>query len=89
MEKACLLAQRCRQAITTIDSQSCGHQFSLSASFGVSDAQTCSYQLDRLFGGADAAVFKCKDLSHNCVSNFGSPQLTVTKSANPIYVFCA
>ncbi|MFT6897526.1 MAG: diguanylate cyclase (GGDEF)-like protein [Paraglaciecola sp.] len=75
VEKAMLLAEQCRQAIAAIDSQGCGHQFSLTASFGVSDAQTCGYQLDKLFAGADAALYNCKDSGRNRIHRFESNQL--------------
>jgi PleD family two-component response regulator len=70
-----LIAEQCRLSIAAIDSQGCGHQFSLTASFGVSDAQTCGYQLDRLFAAADAALYKCKDSGRNCIHHFESDQL--------------
>ncbi|MFQ3198386.1 MAG: diguanylate cyclase (GGDEF)-like protein [Paraglaciecola sp.] len=75
VEKAMLIAEQCRLSIAAIDSQGCGHQFSLTASFGVSDAQTCGYQLDRLFAAADAALYKCKDSGRNCIHHFESDQL--------------
>lgn len=81
MEKALLLAEQCRQAIAAIDSKGSGHQFSLSASFGLSDTQTCGYQLDKLFAGADAALYQCKDLGRNRINRFEANQLTFTLPA--------
>ena len=84
LEKALVLAEQCRQAIAGIDSQGCGHQFSLSASFGVSDAQSCGYQLDRLFAGADAALYQCKDFGRNRVYPFESQQLAFALPASRV-----
>jgi diguanylate cyclase (GGDEF)-like protein len=64
------IAEKCRKEIEKIDTSATGHQFTLTASFGVSDASVCGYEFTQLFAGADRALYQSKDLGRNQVFNF-------------------
>jgi diguanylate cyclase (GGDEF)-like protein len=64
------LAEKCRKAIEKVDTTSSGHQFTLTASFGVSDSSVCGYEFTKLFAGADRALYQAKDLGRNRVFNY-------------------
>ena len=66
------IAEKCRSAIEKVDSLSSGHQFTLTASFGVSDSSVCGYEFTKLFAGADRALYQAKDLGRNKVFNYQS-----------------
>ena len=57
-DKALLLAEICRDAIAAIDTEKSGCKFSLTASFGVSSADSSGYQLKQLLADADNAMYK-------------------------------
>ena len=63
------MAQRCRTAIAAIDTEPCGFQISLTASFGVA---TFSHddigQYANLLVKADQALYRAKSAGRNCVS---------------------
>jgi diguanylate cyclase (GGDEF)-like protein len=63
-------ADKCRRAIEKIDTCATGHQFTLTASFGVSDSSMCGYEFTTLFAGADRALYQSKDLGRNQVFNY-------------------
>ncbi len=63
------LAQRCRVAISEIDTEPSGVQFSLSASFGVASiGQHDSGHYANLMEAADKALYQAKSDGRNCVS---------------------
>lgn len=64
------IADKCRKAIQQIDTSTTGHQFTLTASFGVSDSSMCGYEFTTLFAGADRALYQSKDLGRNQVFNY-------------------
>jgi diguanylate cyclase (GGDEF)-like protein len=64
------IAEKCRRAIEKVDTSASGHQFALTASFGVADSSVCSYEFTTLFAGADKALFQAKDLGRNQVYNY-------------------
>ena len=64
------IAEECRKAIEKVESSVTGHQFSLTASFGVSDSSVCGYEFTRLFAGADRALYQAKDFGRNKVFNY-------------------
>ncbi|WJG07815.1 GGDEF domain-containing protein [Aliiglaciecola sp. LCG003] len=70
IDEALKIADICRQAIEHIDSSETNFEFKITASFGVSDSQTCGYSLEKLFGGADAALYHSKDCGRNKVFQF-------------------
>ena len=47
-----------------------GHQFTLTASFGVSDPSICGHESAKLFSGAYRALYQAKDLGRNKVFNY-------------------
>lgn len=77
LEKAMQIAEQCRQAIAALDSTESGQQFKLTASFGVADAETCGYHFDKLFAGADTALYRSKDLGRNQVYSYKLDQLSL------------
>ncbi|MFT5924043.1 MAG: diguanylate cyclase (GGDEF)-like protein [Paraglaciecola sp.] len=64
------IAEKCRKAIEKIDTSATEHQFTLTASFGVSDSSVCGYEFTTLFAGADRALYQSKDLGRNQVFNY-------------------
>ncbi|MGI5310293.1 GGDEF domain-containing protein [Rheinheimera sp. WS51] len=69
-DKALLLAEICREAISAIDTTESGHSFTLSASFGVSNSITSGYQLKQLLADADHAMYQAKKQGKNQVEEF-------------------
>ena len=70
LKKAMQLAEKCRQAIESLESTGSGEEFKITASFGVADAANCAYDFDKLFAGADAALYRSKDLGRNQVYGY-------------------
>ncbi|WP_438864539.1 GGDEF domain-containing protein [Neptunicella sp.] len=70
VEKACQLAESCREAIAQIDTQPSGHQFRLTASFGISHNTQAGYDLDKLFAYADKALYSSKDSGRNKIYTY-------------------
>lgn len=69
-DKAALLAEICRDAIATIDTNDSGNVFPLSASFGVSSSDTSGYQLKQLLADADLAMYKAKQAGRDQVATY-------------------
>jgi diguanylate cyclase len=69
-DKAMLLAEICREAIGSIDSTDSGHNFMLSASFGVSNSVSSGYQLKQLLADADHAMYQAKKSGKDRVEAF-------------------
>lgn len=70
------IAEKCRRAIEKVDTSASGHQFTLTASFGVSDSSTCDYEFTKLFAGADRALYQSKDLGRNQVFSYQANAFT-------------
>ena len=64
------IAEKCRKAIEQVDTSASGHEFTITASFGVSDSSVCGYEFTKLFAGADRALYQSKDLGRNQVFNY-------------------
>ncbi len=47
-----------------------GNQFTLTASFGVSDPSICGHEFTKLLAGTDRALYQAKDLGRNKVFNY-------------------
>lgn len=77
MAKALQIAELCRTAIERIDTIDSGYRYRISASFGVSDAKTCGYNVDKLFAGADAALYQSKNSGRNRVYQYKIDQLPI------------
>ncbi|HEU0152238.1 MAG TPA: GGDEF domain-containing protein [Arenimonas sp.] len=54
------LARDCRQRIAAIDSRGAGHDFSVTASFGVAGSHACGHDFDQLLARADDALYRAK-----------------------------
>lgn len=70
LDEAMRVAELCRAAIAKIDTTETEHDFSITASFGVSNTQACGYNLDKLFAGADIALYESKNSGRNKVYKF-------------------
>ncbi|MAD74429.1 MAG: GGDEF domain-containing protein [Rheinheimera sp.] len=70
LDKATLLAEICRDAIASIDCSSSEHQFSLSASFGVSGSVVSGYDNKQLLADADKAMYEAKAMGRNQVVEY-------------------
>jgi diguanylate cyclase len=62
-----LLAEKLRQALIRVDTSPSGHDFSLSASFGISSSASSGYRLDLLMQNADRAMYQAKHGGRNRV----------------------
>jgi diguanylate cyclase len=60
VQQAMKIAEECRQRINSIDTKELGIDFTISASFGVTESGTCGYQLKDLLASADKAMYKAK-----------------------------
>ncbi|MDF3126997.1 GGDEF domain-containing protein [Rheinheimera sp. 1928-s] len=69
-DKAHLLADICRDAISNIDTAVSGYEFQLSASFGVTSAQISGYHFTKLIEDADTAMYQAKQQGRNKVQFF-------------------
>ncbi|GAC14914.1 GGDEF domain-containing protein [Aliiglaciecola lipolytica] len=80
VDEAVKVAEICRVAIERIDTGETEHKFKITASFGVSDASLCGYSLERLFAGADTALYDSKENGRNRVYRYNTskPSLTPT-----------
>ncbi len=65
---ATLRAEACRAAIEAIITQASGYEFTITASFGVSDVCLSGFNLDKLLADADAAAYQSKHAGRNRVT---------------------
>jgi len=72
---ATLRAEACRVAIEEITTEASGFNFSLSASFGVTDIKTSGFDLEKLLADADKAAYDSKDAGRNRVTVFKASEL--------------
>lgn len=68
LHTALKLAESCRVAINQIDTAPSGHDFTISASLGVTDTQLSGYSLEQLTTDADSAMYQSKDDGRNRIS---------------------
>ncbi|MDR8524557.1 GGDEF domain-containing protein [Shewanella fidelis] len=69
-EAAIEIAERCQKAIAAIETKYSGHQFSLSASFGVSSNMVDDLSLDPILKRADIALYVSKNAGRNQVTRY-------------------
>lgn len=69
-DKAHLLADICRDAISNVDTAASGYEFKLSASFGVTSTELSGYHLTKLIEDADTAMYQAKQQGRNKVHFF-------------------
>ncbi|WP_205620343.1 sensor domain-containing diguanylate cyclase [Arsukibacterium perlucidum] len=67
LSKAEMLAEICREALETIDTEQYDHQITITASFGISDVSQSGYDLTELLADADKALYKAKRNGRNQV----------------------
>lgn len=67
---AAFIAEKCRKAIAQADFSSSGHDLEVTASFGISDSSNCEYNFEKLFAGADFALYQSKDMGRNRVVQY-------------------
>lgn len=67
IEKAQLLTESFRSAVETIDTSHTGSNFTITASFGVTDTKQCGYKFDQLYACADEALYRSKHEGRNQV----------------------
>ena len=70
IEVATLRAEACRVAIESIVTQASGCEFTITASFGVTDAKRSGFNLDKLLADADCAAYQSKHAGRNRVTVF-------------------
>ncbi len=70
MQAAEQRAEACRKAISEINTSSTGFDFTITASFGVTDTKTSGYDLGKLLADADNAAYVSKDAGRNKVTLF-------------------
>ena len=63
-------AEECRVMIENIDSSSTGHDFVITASFGVTSTNTSGYVYSKLLSDADHAMYDAKTSGRNLVVNY-------------------
>lgn len=66
-EQAMKIAEDCRQKVHEIDTRLIGHEFEVSASFGVTDTTASGYELKDLLANADEAMYLAKRRGRNRV----------------------
>jgi len=65
-----LRAEACRQAIAEIITTDSGFEFSITASFGVTEVKISGFELEQLLADADSATYSSKHAGRNKVSLF-------------------
>ena len=74
IDAAILRAEACRAAIEAIITEESTHDFTITASFGVTDAKRSGFTLDKLLADADMAAYASKNAGRNRVTLFEVPQ---------------
>ena len=62
--------EECRNMIENIDSSSTGHDFVITASFGVTSTNASGYVYSKLLSDADHAMYDAKTSGRNMVINY-------------------
>ncbi|WP_258406520.1 GGDEF domain-containing protein [Shewanella spartinae] len=70
LQTAVKLAEACRKAISGIDCSATGHEFEVTASFGITDTQMSGYKLERLINDADSAMYQSKETGRDRICIF-------------------
>lgn len=79
IDVAMLRAEACRAAIEEIITEESGHDFSITASFGVTDIKRSGFTLDKLLADADMAAYASKNAGRNRVTLFEVPNTAKAK----------
>ncbi|MCG9747504.1 GGDEF domain-containing protein [Shewanella sp. Isolate8] len=70
LQTAIKLAEACRTAIAAIDCTETGHEFKVTASFGITDTNMSGYKLERLINDADSAMYQSKETGRDRICIF-------------------
>ncbi|KIO37984.1 diguanylate cyclase [Shewanella sp. cp20] len=70
LQTAIKLAEACRTAIAAIDCTETGHEFEVTASFGITDTNMSGYKLERLINDADSAMYQSKETGRDRICIF-------------------
>ncbi|WP_100640866.1 GGDEF domain-containing protein [Alteromonas facilis] len=71
-DQAAKFAEHCREALERIDTKDTGHNFKITASFGVTDSTLAGYKLDTLLASADLALYQSKHFGRNQVFKYNA-----------------
>ncbi len=74
IDEAYIRAQACRVAIEDIITEASGCDFSISASFGITDVKRSGFRLTDLLKDADSAMYQAKKVGRNQVAIFKAQQ---------------
>ncbi len=77
-------AEACRKAIAAIKTQDSGCEFSLTASFGITDVKRSGFNLDKLLADADYATYASKNNDRNRVTVFQAAEEENTPITPPV-----
>ncbi len=83
-QAAQLRAEACRKAIAEINTAESGFEFTFTASFGVTDAKTSGYDLEKLLADADSAAYTSKHAGRNQVTVFQAEQTDGSSKGKPL-----
>ena len=67
-----IVVEQYRRVLTEINSIDSGQQYSISASFGITDVVNSGYQLEQLLADADTAMYKSKEQGRNRATIFNT-----------------
>ena len=74
IDAAMLRAEDCRAAIEAIITEESTHDFTITASFGVTDVKRSGFNLDKLLADADMAAYESKNAGRNRVTVHQVPE---------------
>jgi len=72
LEELVTHCEQCRQLISEIDTKETQHDFTITASFGLSTSELSGYDYKLLLTNADEALYKAKHAGRNCLKIFTS-----------------
>ena len=72
IERAEKLSEHYRKMIAYINTESTGHNFKVTASFGITSSETSSYDLNTLINNADHAMYQSKNNGKNQLTLFSN-----------------
>ncbi|MCH1928772.1 diguanylate cyclase [Shewanella sp. A25] len=82
IDKGMEVAELCRSKIAAIDTHLSGHQFNITASFGVSGLKRDDLSLDPLLHRADMALYAAKSSGRNTVRCYADTMVSSKRATN-------